>query len=203
LGELKMPSGRFCQTISCNISAALLLAALSVPASGETITFADLAGMTVEADIHRVQEMRREGRPFSVQGHQHWSVAVNADKTIDVTVNTTVRSPRGTQKAPPSAGRYTLDAPRELRNRGGGQGIWNFAEETLHFIRTYPSGAYRAHFAFARGEGGITCKVTEAFAREDGNKPITMESSIDGGRVTILNSRQESSDCRVQSEKPR
>jgi hypothetical protein len=196
-----MPDSRSCRTIVHCICSALFLVALSIRASGETVAVTDLAGMVVDADIHRQQDMRREGRSFSVQAHQRWKVDINADKTIDVTVNTTFRDSRGTRKAPPIAGRFTLDEALDVRSHGGGQGAWNFADGVLHFTRTFPSGAYRAHFAFARGEGGITCKVTEAFAREDGNKPITMESPF-GGRVSIVNARQESSDCRVKSAKP-
>jgi len=195
-----MPSGRSCYTLSRGSSSLLLLATLSAEAFGETVTLGDLTGMVVEANIHRHQDMRREGRSFSIEAHQHWIVGVNADNTIDVTVNTTIRGPRGTQKAPPNTGRHTLDQAREIRNRGGGQGVWNFAGEVLHFTRTFPSGAYRAHFAFVRSEAGITCKVTEAFAREDGNRPITMQSPF-GGQVTIVDSKQKPSDCRVKSSK--
>ena len=46
----------------------VLLIVVTVPASGasERVTFADLAGLSVEADIHRVQEIRSDGRSFSI-----------------------------------------------------------------------------------------------------------------------------------------
>ena len=197
-----MPSGRSCHTISSGLVSALLLAMPSAPAFAEAVTLADLAGSVVEADIHRRQTMQRQGPPFTIQTHQNWKFDINADNTIDLVVNTTVRGPRGTQKAPPDAGRFTLEQARVVRNRGGGQGIWNFSDEALHFTRTFPSGAYRAHFTFTRSEGGITCKVTEAFAREDGNKPITLDSALGDGPVTMIESQQEPSDCRVSPAKP-
>lgn len=197
-----MSSSKSRHAISNRIASLSLLATLSVPAFGETISLADLAGSVVEADIHRRQTMQRQGPQFTIETHQNWKFDINADNTIDLVVSTTIRGPRGTRKAPPDAGRFTLEQAREVRNRGGGQGIWNFADEALHFTRTFPSGAYRVHFTFARGGDGMTCKVTEAFAREDGNKPITLDSSLGDGPVTMIESQQEPSDCRVSRVKP-
>ena len=189
---------RFIYAIARGPVSALLLVALSVRAFAEPVTFADLAGLSVEADVHRIQDIRRDGRSASIKGHQNWKISINADKTIDVTVNTTFVGPQGKRTAPPNTGRFTLDESQEMRSRGGGQGAWNFADGTLSFIRTFPSGAYRAHFEFARSETGITCSVTEAFAREGGTRNITVESPF-GGQVTIINSKQMSSVCRTKS----
>jgi hypothetical protein len=197
-----MSSGRPRHALSAGVFSALLLAMPSAEALAEAITLTDLAGSVVEADIHRRQIMQRKGPQFTIETHQNWKFDINPDKTIDLVVNTTIRGPRGTRKAPPDAGRFTLEQAREVRNRGGGQGIWNFADEALHFTRTFPSGAYRVHFTFARGGDGMTCKVTEAFAREDGNKPITLDSSLGDGPVTMIESQQEPSDCRVSLAKP-
>jgi hypothetical protein len=193
-----MPGGSFSPASARGLLSALLLGASSIPASSEAVTFADLAGMLIDADIHRSQDVRRDGKSFSIQAHQNWKIAVGADRTIDLTVNTTVNGPRGTQKAPPNAGRFTLDESRSVQSRGGGQGAWSFADGTLSFIRTFPSGAYRAHFEFSRSDAGITCKVTEAFAREVGANAITLESPF-GGQVTIINSNQLSSTCQTKS----
>jgi hypothetical protein len=197
-----MSSGSSCHALSRSIAPVLVLAMLSAEACAQAVTLAELAGSTVEADIHRRQTMQRNGPQFAIQTHQNWKLDINADNTIDVLVNTTVRGPRGTRKAPPNAGRFTFEQAREVRNRGGGQGIWCFADEALHFTRTFPSGAYRAHFTFTRGVEGISCKVTEAFAREDGNKPITLDSALGDGPVTMIESQQEPSDCRVSAAKP-
>ena len=188
--------------ISNGIVAAMLLATPSIPAFGEAISLSELVGSVVEADIHPRQIMQRQGAQFAIETHQTWKFNINADKTIDLIVNTTFRGSRGTRKAPPDAGRFTLEQAREVRNRGGGQGVWNFADEALHFTRTFPSGAYRVHFTFARSERGIGCRVTEAFAREDGNKPITLHSALGDGPMTMIASQQEPSDCQVSRTKP-
>jgi hypothetical protein len=196
-----MPTGSSCHTLSRGIASVLVLAMLPAEAFAQAVTLAELAGSIVEADIHRRQTMQRKGPQFTIQTHQNWKLDINADNTIDVVVNTTVQGPRGTRKAPPNAGRFTLEQVREVRNRGGGQGIWSFADEALHFTRTFPSGAYRAHFTFTRGAAGISCNVTEAFAREDGNKPISLDSAFGDGPVTMIESQQEPSDCRVSPGK--
>jgi hypothetical protein len=193
-------SRRF-QATAPSFASALLLIALSTESFAESITLADRAGVTVEANIHRRQSMQREGRTFPIQIHQNWKFEINADNTIDMTVNSTSEGPQGKRKAPPNAGRFTLEESRDITSRGGGQGLWSFADSALHFTRTFPSGAYRAHFTFTQGVGGPTCEVTEAFARLDGNKPITL-TSPDGVRLTILDSKQEPSDCMVKTVKP-
>lgn len=192
-----MPGSRYAGSILCGVLSAMLPAAPPAQAA-EPVAYADLAGLVVDADIHRTQDVRREGRSFSVQAQQNWKIVIAADKTIEVTVNTTMHGPQGPRKAPQNSGRFTLDESREIQNRGGGQGAWSFADGTLSFTRTFPSGAYRAHFEFARGEAGITCQVTEAFAREDNAKEITLESPF-GGRVSIIRSKQESSTCQAKS----
>jgi hypothetical protein len=194
---------RSCHPISRSTVSMLLLAALSAGAfAADAITLDDLAGAAVEANINRRQKIDRDGRAYFIQARQNWSFDINADNTIDMTVNTTYESPRGTQKAPPNSGRFSLEESRDVSSRGGGQGVWNFADGALHFTRTFPSGAYRAHFTFVRSEGGISCEVTEAFAREDGKKPITLASPVDGAPVSIIESKQEPSDCKVKPAKP-
>jgi hypothetical protein len=184
------------------ISLLLLLVLASGDALAEAITVSDLAGAAVEANINRRQNMQRDGRAVSIQTHQYWKFEVGADKSIDMTVETTYQTPRGTRKAPPNSGRFSLDDARDVMSRGGGKGIWNFDDGALHFTRTFPSGAYRAHFTFSRVDGEIRCEVTEAFARQDGNKPITLASPVDGAKVTIIDSKQEPSDCKVKVAKP-
>jgi hypothetical protein len=199
--EASVPASSSLQAIARGLFCALLLMGPSGRASGEVVTFGDLVGLNVEADIQRRQDMRRQGHPFSSEVHQSWKIDINGDKTIDVTVNTTFRGSQGIRKAPPSAGRFTLDETRAIESRGGGQGAWSFTDGALHFTRTFQSGAYRAHFEFARGETGLTCTVTEAFARE-GTKDITAASPF-GGQVTIINSEPISSVCQAKPAKPK
>src|SRR3569832_121780 len=110
--------------------------------SAETITLSDLSGAAVEANINRRQTMQRDGRSYSIRTHQNWKFEINSDNSIDMTVNTTFETPRGTRKAPPNSGRFSLENAQDVTSRGGGKGIWNFEDGALHFTRTFPSGAY-------------------------------------------------------------
>jgi hypothetical protein len=181
------------------VGAAFLgLLALGPPAAAEGVELSDLDGVVVEADIHREQEVRRNGRTFSNRVHQRWKLSIDG-KTIEFTNQATNRGPRGTRKTRPNSATFTLDESREVGSRGGGEALWTFADGVLTFVRTFRSGAYRVKFAFARGSDGLTCAVDAAYAREDG-RPIRLRSPFGGGEVTIVDARQTSSSCRVSKE---
>jgi hypothetical protein len=157
--------------------------------------------MAVNADIHRQQSVQKKGKRFTIRQHQNWKFYVNDEHVIVFTVQTTVQTPRGTRKPKPNSGRLALDETVQVKSRGGGHAGWSFSDGTLTFTRTYPAGAYRVHYAFARKEdGAMTCSVTEAFAREGGKGAIRLESAF-GGTVTILSSKQLRSSCRVSKKK--
>ena len=157
----------------------------------------DLEGLVIEADIHREQEVRRQGGTRSVRIHQNWKLSVDADKTLEFTLNTTSRGPGGgTRTAEPNFGSFKLDESRKVTSRGGGEAVWKFADGTLTFIRTLPSGAFRVNYAFTRGPSGLTCTVTDAYARENGIGEIRMTSAF-GGEVTIISTKQLPSTCKV------
>ena len=176
------------------------LATLTFPAFTQPVAFSELEGFAVEADIHRAQDVRREGKTAPVRIHQNWKFSIGAENSIALTVNTTAQTPKGTRKGEPNIGTFTLDEPRKVPSRGGGEAVWKFADGTLSFIRTFPSGAYRAHFAFARDSSGLTCNVTEAFAREDGSGEIRLESAVGGGQVTIVSAKQLPLTCKVSKK---
>ena len=110
-----MPGGSFSPASARGLLSALLLGASSIPASSEAVTFADLAGMLIDADIHRSQDVRRDGKSFSIQAHQNWKIAVGADRTIDLTVNTTVNGPRGTQRPRQTPAALRLTSPGQSK----------------------------------------------------------------------------------------
>ena len=126
-----------CQTISGSILSVLLLVTLSSQTRGQPVTLDDLAGVAVEANINRRQNMQRDGRAYSIQARQNWQFDINADKTIDMTVNTAYQGPRGERKAPPNSGRFSLEDSQDVTSRGGGKGMWSFDDGTLHFTRTF------------------------------------------------------------------
>ena len=146
----------FCSIVSC----VLLLVTLSAESFAGPIILADLSGCecrcehqpspehaTKRARVLDSSTSELQGRNQQRQHHrpdcQHHSSRATGDP-----------------KGPPASGRFSLEESREARSRGGGPGMWSFADGALHFTRTFPSGAYRAHFTFAHGEGGITCEVT-------------------------------------------
>jgi hypothetical protein len=168
---------------------------LSAPAQSQPITFADLEGYAVAADLHREQQVRQEGRTNTIRIHQTWTYYVNEDRYIVMTLKTTVQTPQGRRTAKPNTGSFTLNEPLKMKSRGGGEAVFTFAGGVLTFIRTYPAGAYRANFAFSRTKTGFACSVTEALAREKG-KDVRMESPF-GGEITIVSSKSLSSTCTV------
>jgi hypothetical protein len=182
--------------IKMAIVSSLVLFAFCSSAVCEPVTFNDLAGLDITANMYRAQDIRREGRSISMKVDQRWQISVNGDNTIAMTVDTTFHTPQGTRKAPPNSGSFTLDEAREVRSRGGGKGAWAFANSALTFTRTFPSGAFRVNLELSRNGDEITCTAKEAFARE-GNKNIVVESPF-GGEVTILSAKQLSSDCSIK-----
>jgi hypothetical protein len=74
--------------------------------------------------------------------------------------------------------------------------MWNFADGTLPFTRTFPFGTYRAHFALAPGPEGWTCTATEAFAQENGGRPIRLQSGFGTGELILTNAKQLSARCK-------
>jgi ribosomal protein L36 len=162
------------------------------------VTMADLAGVSVEAEIARDQVVRREGRSFNVHLKQTWDIAVGEDqKAVTTKVGTTTTTPRGTRTARPNIGVFILGEPRQIPSRGGGSAMWEFADGTLTFTRTFPSGAFRAHFVFTRGPDGLACAATEAFARENGGRPIRLQSAFGDGEVVMISAKQVGARCRI------
>jgi hypothetical protein len=174
-----------------------MLLAFADAALSQPVTADDLEGLVVEAAIDRDQTVRRGGRTFPVKVHQRWKLTIDADKTVAFTMQPSAQTPRGRRTAKASSGMFTLEEAVEVRSRGGGEAVWTFADGTLTFLRTFPSGAYRVSFAFARAGDRLTCTADSAYARENGTGAIRLESPFGGGEVTIVRSRQVSSRCTV------
>ena len=172
-------------------------AAAAAPARAQAVTFADLNGLTIEATIVRDQVVRREGWKFTTENTVHWKVVIGPGDAIENTVSQTSVTSRGDHKAKPVTNAYVLGTEQELKSQGGGTGLWEFADGTLTYMRTFRQGAYRASVAFARGADGLTCTFTDTLAREGARGDIVMESMIDGSEVTVLRSKLLSTNCRV------
>jgi hypothetical protein len=178
-------------------SLALAIGLSLTPAWGQAVTFADLEGLVIEAEIVREQVNRRDGRTFPVRVQQTWTVAIGGEGTIKSTVQAEARGPRRTRETEPLSASHKLDQPREVMSQGGGEAVWTFADGVLTYIRTYPSGARRLGFSFARGPDGLTCTASFAFARENGTGAIRLDSRFSGRDTTIVSAKQLSSKCRV------
>jgi hypothetical protein len=184
------------------------LVGISAQALGETartqaaatpgsVTFGELEGFIIEADIVRDQLTQRDGRQVPQQAHTSWRIVIGPEVSIQSTVNVTFYNPHGQRKAEPLTGSFILDQSRHVGSRGGGQGVWHFEEGTLTFTRTFEQGAFRIKFAFSRKDEGLSCQASESFARENGTGPIAMQSAINGQPITMIRAKQISSNCRL------
>jgi hypothetical protein len=177
----------------------LLLAALAVPANGQTVAWSDLEGLTVLAETTRQQVVQRQ-QTIQLRVHDVMTVSIDPGNIINFLNNTTVHGPGGANRLEPAAATFTLEVTRPVARDGGGDAVWRFADGTLTFIRTFPSGARRMTFAFARGPNGLTCTASFAFAREDGGGPVRTVTP-QGQPQTILSATQLSSQCKVVERK--
>jgi hypothetical protein len=179
----------------------LLLAAISSPASGQAVTLADLEGALVEVRFLRQQTISREGRELSNQFQNDLKIEIGPADTIRQTNSPTAYTTRGTRTGKTTSGSWTLERPQETPTRGGGHGIWIFADGTLTFLRTFQGGALKRVFAFTRGAGGLTCTATQTFAREQGVRGIVLDSGIDNVPTVILSTKPISAMCRIKTAK--
>jgi carbohydrate-selective porin OprB len=164
--------------------------------SGQPITLADLQWSEVHMKIARDQVVRREGRQFPVRVNMDLKLAIGFEG-IEQTFTSTAHGPRGTRQSQPMIGSFIVNRVRDVRSLGGGRAVWQFADGTLTFMRTYKQGAYRRTVAFTRGAQGLTCTVSESFARENGTGSIELNSLMDGRPTTIVRWKPVSSSCRV------
>jgi hypothetical protein len=177
-----------------------LLAAIS-PALGQAVTLADLEGAAIEVRLLRQQTVLREGREHSNQFQNDLKIEIGPADRIQQTNTTTAYTARGTRKGKTTSGWWTLERPRETTSRGGGHGVWIFADGTLTFLRTFQGGALKRVFAFTGGgAGGLNCTATQTFAREQGVHGIVLESAVDNVPIVILSTKPISAMCRVTKQ---
>jgi hypothetical protein len=190
-----------CLWLCAGLAVARLLV-LPGSAAAEPLAEAELEGIALQAEISMDQTVRRQGRTGSANVTQRWKLTVEPDRTVSFTMDATARTPRGTRKADPARGVFTLDEPRQVRSRGGGEALWKFSDGKLTFLRTLPAGAFRVSFALERAGDRLTCKVDAGYAREDGRGPIRLESPFGGEEITIVNAKQVSSNCKLSRAAP-
>ncbi len=184
------------------VAPALLLLTISAPAWGQAVTFADLDGALIETFVVRQQVIRRDGRDLPIRIETNLQLLIGPGDRIQQTVTPTSHTPRGPKPGETRTSLHTLERPREVRSQGGGNALFVFLEGTLTFLRTYKGGAFKRMIAFARDKEGLTCTVSETFAREDGVGTIYLDSFVDGVSVIVVSYKQLSSRCRVAAGKP-
>jgi hypothetical protein len=176
---------------------AAVATALATGAWGQAVTFADLDGLAIETSIVRDQVVRREGSQFLTENDVRWQLVIGPGDAIENTQSQTSHTARGDHKSRPRTVSYVLGKEHEEWSQGGGTAVWEFKNGTLTYMRTFKQGAYRADVVFSRGADGLTCTVTDSFAREGGQGALVMQSLIDGSEVTIISTNLVSSSCRV------
>lgn len=165
------------------------------------MTPADLEGITIGASITREQVIRRENWQGPIQARIDWRVSIDPGGIIEMSTTSTVRGPRGERTGKPLGGIMRLARPQQVYGLGGGEAVWEFQDGSLTFIRTFKQGAYRARFDISREAEGLSCKVTEGFARERGGGAIVLNSAIDGKPFMLISSKQVSSTCTASKNK--
>jgi hypothetical protein len=180
----------------------LLVAALSSSALGQDVTLADLEGVVIEARFLRQQTFIREGRERTNQVQNDVHIEIGFAGNIQQTVSPTAYTANGARKGKTTSGAWIIEQPRELASRGGGHGVWIFADRALTFLRTFKGGALKRIFAFARGADGLHCTGTETFAYEQGVHGIHLDSGINGMPIVILSTKPISATCRIKTTTP-
>ena len=133
--------------IGASLLALLAWPAVPDSAQGEELKFSDLQGLTITAQSRRQQTVKVDGRQMAMELDGAWQVKILPDNRVYFSFESTAHTPRGSSKATPLVGSTPLDAIAKTQARGGGDRVWRFSNDTLTFIRTYLSGAYRASFA--------------------------------------------------------
>jgi hypothetical protein len=179
---------------------AAALGVISASAWAQAVTLSDIEGTLVEVRYLRQQTIIRDGREFSNQFQNDYRLSIGANGDLTITGVGTSYSKRGVRRGKGISGQWKLEQAQKTKWRGGGHGVWLFADGTLTFLRTYKGGALKRTIAFAHGAKGLTCKATESLVREVGVAGIVLESGVDGRLMTIVSSKQISSSCRVTTQ---
>ena len=159
------------------------------------VTLADLEGSDLAIRIKRDMVVRRDGRQASIGVEADFGVRVAAGGAIEQTYVSTADTPFGKRRGEKIVSAFTLDQARPAQEPGGGEAVWTLRDNTLTWMRTLKTGAYRLDVSLVRGPNGLTCTARETFAQSGSG--IAMNSSIDGRPMTVIRSRQLSASCRV------
>ena len=179
----------------------LLLQTTNGPTLGqEAVALVDLEGAVIEARFLRQQTIIREGREVSNRFQNDLRIDMGPGGKIQQTISPTAYTKRGTRRGKTTSGSWTIGQVREVASRGGGHGVFNFADANLTFFRSFRGGAMKRVFAFTRGAIGLSCSATETFLHEEGVRGIQLDSALDNVPITILSSNPISANCRIAKQ---
>jgi hypothetical protein len=159
----------------------------------QALTFANLEGVKITIKLVTEMLVQRDGFQGPATQDTDWSITIGPEEKIDWTFQPTTHSRVGDRAGQKFTTTATLDKSWHTPN---GEAIWQFADGTLVFVRSYKNaGAYRMSIALKQDGQNLACSVASTFARERGKDNITMNSAIDGAPVTIFSWKTLSSTC--------
>lgn len=159
-------------------------------AASEPIAFADLQGMTLEANWIEALTFRLEKD----------KTARNTTSPRQVTLNF---GPDGAIKhhLVRVAGKNSRTENRQMtigKSQPTGIGFvrWAFEDGKLVYIETLFSGARRLMVSIERTDGKLTCAISAMVARE-GNKPVLTLSLANDSKVELLDVKATGGECTI------
>jgi hypothetical protein len=167
------------------------------PAWAQAVTLADLQGAVIESTVVHQALVRRKGEDVQQQVQVYVKLAIGPNGKIEDTRAKTYQTSGGPiHQGKSGTTSSTLEQPRRVNSLGGGHFVWIFNAGTFTSLRTFASGAYKRDIVISRKPGGFTCTSTESYVREEGAASIE-HASDNGVAMTVTNSKQGSSICRV------
>jgi hypothetical protein len=170
------------------IAAALCLA--STNAIAEPVSFADLQGMTLEANWIEDLTFRpeKEKKPRKVTSPRQVTLSFGPEGAIK---HQLIRV----------AGKHSRTDSRQMtieKSQPTGLGFvrWAFEDGKLVYIETLYSGARRLIVSLDRKDGKLTCAISIQIARE-GNKPVLTLSLANTDKVELLDAKASGGDCTI------
>jgi hypothetical protein len=170
---------------------------LPTPAWAQTVTLPELQGAIIESTVVHHALVSRKGEAVQQQVEVYVKLLIGPDGRIEDTRAKTSRTSGGQIRQGRSVtSSAILEQPRYVNSLGGGHFVWIFNDGTFTSLRTFATGAYKRDIVISRTAKGFTCTSQESYAREEGIN--TVEHTSDSGvAMTVLNSKQVSSVCKV------
>lgn len=172
-------------------------------AFAQAITPADLEDHVVETSVTLDRHLQMKGREVPNRLDMRLRVTFLRDNAIDFHMTSTSHTPRGSRDGPVFNGHVVLGKVYDARSNDGGKAAWYFDHGVLTSVRTFgDAGGFKRTISFSRNAKGLNCTVSASYFHEDGVGRVATRSVIDNTPLTILNSKQVSSSCKVAKVRP-